>query len=442
MSAPPAPRSDVTGAVAEPAVTVDAAGRPMRRRLLIVAYHFPPIQESSGVLRTLAFAKYLPENGWDVTVLTAHPRAYGLARDENLAMIPAGTRVVRAFALDAQRHCSIKGRYPSWLAVPDRWQTWIAGATLAGRKVIRDWRPDVIYSTFPIASAHVIGLLLHRWSGLPWVADFRDPMTGVPPPPSAVAQRSYAWVERQVFTHATAVTVTTPGTREMYERAYPGPNAPGITAIGNGFDEELPGLATVTAPPPPSGRKVRLLHSGLIYAEQRNPEFFLQAIGELKRAGRISAGRLEIVLRASGNEQDYERRIAQLDVGDIVTLAPAIGYGEAMQEMGSVDGLVILQGANCSRQVPAKLYEYLYAGRPILGITNRDGDTGRLLREFGFDAIAALEDVEAIKDVLPRFVDDLSSGSVRVPSREAVMRLSRRERTVELAQLLDRLVPR
>ncbi|NUQ46790.1 MAG: hypothetical protein HUU22_12255 [Phycisphaerae bacterium] len=77
-----------------------------------------------GVTRATRVAKYLPGNGWNPIVLSAHPRAYEECRDDLLKSIPAKTRVVRAFALDAARHLGIMRKYPSILALPDRWSTW------------------------------------------------------------------------------------------------------------------------------------------------------------------------------------------------------------------------------------------------------------------------------------------------------------------------------
>ena len=83
----------------------------------------------------------------------------------------------RVFALDTQRHLSFRGRYPRALALPDRWVSWCLGAILSGYRTIRREKCDVILTTFPIASAVLIGWILHRLTGTPWVADFRDSMT-------------------------------------------------------------------------------------------------------------------------------------------------------------------------------------------------------------------------------------------------------------------------
>lgn len=86
-------------------------------------------------------------------VLSAHPRAYANSGDNQLCDIPSDVVVQRAFALDTSRPLSYKGRYPSFLALPDRWVSWLAGAGPAGVRLVRKYRPEVIWSTYPIATA-------------------------------------------------------------------------------------------------------------------------------------------------------------------------------------------------------------------------------------------------------------------------------------------------
>ena len=92
----------------------------MRKRLLMIAFHYPPCHGTSGSQRTLAFTRYLVDHGWDPALLTVRPSAYETTSDSELAKIPSGMTVSRAFALDVARHLAILGRYPSRLAVPDR----------------------------------------------------------------------------------------------------------------------------------------------------------------------------------------------------------------------------------------------------------------------------------------------------------------------------------
>ena len=104
------------------------------RRLLIIAYHFPPCAGSSGLLRSEKFARYLPEFGWETSILTVHPRAYESVDSHYKEMGQAP--VVRAFALDTKKHLSFRGAYLDWMALPDRWLSWVFGAIPSGLRMI------------------------------------------------------------------------------------------------------------------------------------------------------------------------------------------------------------------------------------------------------------------------------------------------------------------
>ena len=139
----------------------------MVKRVLMVAFHFPPLVGSSGIQRTLRFAQHLPDFGWQPAVLTAHPRAYPKACRDSVREIPHGLEVRRAFALDAARHLAVRGAFPRLLALPDRWWSWWLGAVPAGLRLIRTFKPDVLWTTYPVATAHLIGATLHRLTAIP-----------------------------------------------------------------------------------------------------------------------------------------------------------------------------------------------------------------------------------------------------------------------------------
>ncbi len=414
----------------------------IRKKLLLVAYHFPPFQGSTGVHRTLAFSKYLAENGWDVTVLTAHPRAYPSVSEQNALAIPPHVRVVRAFALDTQRHLSLFGRYPSALAVPDRWQSWIAGGVVSGMRIIREWAPDAIMSTYPIASAHVIGAKLQRRSGLPWIADLRDPMLQEEYPADARLRRAYAEVEESIHRQAACVTVTTEGTADLYRERFRDRPAGFIEIVPNGFDEESFRHLKVQEPGARQTphRKLRFLHSGLLYPKERNPSDFFAALAELQAEGVLNPEDVEFAFRGSGNEDAYNRDIERLRLGDLVRLLPSIPYSQALTEMNDADACMLLQASNCNQQIPAKVYEYLYCRKPIFALTDPVGDTGRLLADLGITPVTPLDDKEQIKIALPRFIERLRNASTFTPELSAVLRYSRRNLTAALARVLERTV--
>lgn len=407
-------------------------------RVLMVAFHFPPMKGSSGIQRTLRFVQHLPEFGWEPLVVSAHPRAYPSTGDDDLLRdIPAGTVVERAFALDTARHLSLGGRYLRAAALPDRWITWFPAAVAAGLRLIQRYRPQVLWSTFPIATAHLVGLALQRLTGLPWVADFRDPL-GQPSYPSHGPTRKAYWaVERATVRRAARCVFTTPGTLRTYAARYPQLPRDRWCLIENGYDEQSfqEAEALVDRYKNENGAKV-LLHSGLLYVSERNPTAFFDVLAELQQEGRISPEKLQVVFRASGHTEEYRTLISARGLESLVRLEPPIAYREALAEMLGADGLLLFQAANCNDQIPAKTYEYLRARRPILALTDEAGDTAAVLRTTPSAIVVPMDSREMIKTAVPNFLCRLESRPEAVQSR---MQHSRRERTKGLSRVLDTL---
>jgi hypothetical protein len=407
--------------------------------VLLIAYHFPPLQGSSGIQRTLSLCRHLPDFGYRPLVLSVSPRAYPQTRDDQLDRIPPGIPVVRAFGLDSARHLAIRGRYLALTARPDRWISWWLGAVPAGWRLLRRHRPAVIWSTQPIPTAHLIGLALHRHSGLPWVADFRDSMTEDDYPPDPRLRAVRRRVEQATVRQCTRASFTAPGTLAMYAARYPQLPSERWALIPNGYDEEaFPG--PLPDPPGPATGPMLLVHSGLLYPNERDPRAFFRALAQLERAGRLPGQGLEIRLRAPGSEDYYTRLLADLDLASRVELAPTLPYREALREITRASGLLLFQASNCNHQIPAKLYEYLRARRPILGLTDPRGDTAGALRAAGIDTILPLDDTEAIKTGLVRFLEALRKGTAPVATPEHIQSHSRRRTTEAFARLFDRIL--
>jgi len=403
----------------------------------MVAFHFPPLAGSSGIQRTLRFAAHLPSFGWQPTVLTAHSRAYERTSQDLMAEVAPEVAVERAFALDTRRHLSAFGRYPWWLASPDRWTSWRWGAAFAGSRLIRRRRPDVLWSTYPIATAHVIGADLHRRFGIPWVADFRDPMAQEGYPPDPRIWSAFKAIEEHTVGTARWSVFTTPGAARVYERRYPR-FAANIRVLPNGYDEAsfaaLDGLAT----DPLTAGATTLLHSGVVYPSERDPTNLFEALGRLVSSGAFAQGKLRLRFRASGNDTMLRELSRRHGLQEIVEVLPPIEYRDALAEMLRADGLLILQAANCNEQIPAKLYEYLRARRPILALTDPAGDTAAAVRDAGIGAIARLDSTDEIALALVEFVEAIRRGQAALPETSAVARLDRREQARDLSSLLEK----
>jgi len=405
----------------------------------MIAYHFPPLAGSSGIQRTLRFVQHLPALGWQPLVLSARPRAYENTSDDLLADVPAATVVRRAFALDTARHLQLKGRYLAWMARPDRWISWRIDAVRQGLRLIEEYKPGAIWSTYPIATAHVIASKLHRKTGIPWIADFRDPMAQDGYPPDPRTWQSYLAIEADAAARARYCVFTTPGAARMYQQRYPGAAAR-MVVLENGYDEES--FASVAPQATPDStladgkRPLLMLHSGIVYPSERDPTQLFEALGRLQKAGTLSPAELHIRFRASVHD-DLLQRLAQAHGAQgFIELCPAIPYREALAEMLAVDALLVMQASNCNAQIPAKIYEYLRAGKPILGLTDPDGDTAGVLRGAGLNDIARLDSADEIVRVLPALVHDWRQGNAALPSVQAVQQASRRGRSQALASLL------
>lgn len=412
----------------------------MTRVVLLVAFHFPPAAMGSGHLRTLGFARYLPDFGWKPLVLSALPMAYPRTLPIQAGAIPNGCIVRRAFAPDISRHLAIRGHYPGILAQPDRWALWRPAAVAAGLRMIRRFRVDALWSTYPIMSAHCIAHALHRQTGLPWIADFRDPVaTSVEPgnPHSFASQ--HRWETRIIHT-ASRVVLTTPGACAAYAKRYPEAKDRGrFSVIQNGFDEAI--FTDLPESSPRAGRPLLLVHSGMLYAQGRNPRAFFEALANLKSKRALDAGTTRIRLRASGSDAAYRAELATLGIDNLVELAPPISNHAALEEQARADGLLLFQGAEFDRQIPAKLYEYLRIGRPIFAAVSEAGDTAKLLRRTGGAELAPIDSPEQIATKFVAFTRAVRNGTFRLAPEEVVAGYSRRSGTAELAALLDEIVP-
>ena len=409
--------------------------------VLYIAYHYPPVLGSSGVHRTLAFTRHLLDHDWRVRVLTVSLKAYQRWSEEQLSFIPQQVEVIRAYARNVAKHFTIKGKYWSGMALPDNWQSWIIGGVLSGLKAIVKERPTVLVSTYPIASAHLIGYILHKITGIPWVADLRDPMAQDDYPKDRKAKKIFQWLEKKIVNHCAAAIVTTPGAKQLYVDRYPDTKEGFWHIVPNGYDAKLfDELADKpeqgTAPPPSNSHKAIVLHSGIIYPYERDPSQFFQALAELKASNQISADVLEVRLRASGHEQQFSTQVTALGIDDIVVFAPTIPYQQALDEMMSVDGLLILQAANCNYQIPAKAYEYIRVQKPVLALTPTEGDTGQLLAEAGNSYIAPLDDKDAIKTAILDVVAAIQQQSFAPMTTAKLASYSRQQQAHHFEEIL------
>jgi glycosyltransferase involved in cell wall biosynthesis len=406
---------------------------PAVRRVLVIAYFFPPLG-GAGVQRTLKFVKYLPQFGWRATVVSTRSGLYGARDPELVREIPEGTRVVRAPAVPVARWLAIAlyklglRRLMPWVSWPDGGYGWAPVAFVAAWRQVRRQRPDVILSTSSPYGAHLVGLMLHRLTGIPWVADFRDEWAANPhlaDQPRALARLS-ARAEAAITRHADHVVVAA----DYFALAGDAGLAGRRTTVTNGVDaDDVP--ADHDGAPPTD--RFRLSFVGTLYGPiDLHP--VLAALERLITEDVIDPERFELRVVGSIWIPDF----AAPD-GVPVTQTGYLDHEQAIAEMRSASALVLFVPES-SLAPSGTIFEYLAVERPIICVTREDNLAAQLVREWNAGSVARPSDLDANVAALQTLYRRWEAGDLEPPAgtRERVFaRYSRRELTRQLATVLE-----
>jgi glycosyltransferase involved in cell wall biosynthesis len=414
------------------------------KRALFVAYHYPPESSSSGVLRTLKYSRYLGRFGWHVTVLTPTRDAYEVTDPKLEEQIPGDVRVVRTRFIDVKRHLAIRGSYPSFLAIPDRWIGWWPWAVAAGRRAVRDDRVDLVYSTSPHATAHLIGLALSRHAGIRWVADFRDPWYEEPPEAGTTRTAQFAArrLERLVVRRADRIMASTARLRDTLANRYPGEPREKFVAIPNGYDEE--DFSLVVRPSRPSSDELLIVHAGYINGNYRDPRPVLEAVRRAGETGLVALRRIRVRFLGGGpfgESLEMKQAVERAGLASRVEFLPRVSYATSLAELSRAGMLLLLQASpDTVDLVPAKLFEYLRAGRPVLALVP-EGATAEIMREVGGGWVVNPADSSALRDAIVTAYRAWVSGSLDsvTADQAALQKFSRERLAAQLAGHFDAL---
>lgn len=346
------------------------------RGLLLVASRFPPAG-GSGVQRVAKWASHLPALGWSPSVLTMRERP-GYPRDPSLLSgLPTGlpverTRAVDAWilgaALEARGLRTIGEALRLAASFPDADAGWAPSALVRGLALARRHQARVVLSSAPNWTAHLVGSLLARLLGLPWVADFRDEWTDHP---TFAADGLHAALARRLegawLRQADLVLATSEASRDRFRER----GARRVEAIRNGFDpDDLPGAPWS---PSPRGEALRFLYAGALYGPS-DPRQFLATLARLIERGQLPAS--EVRVRFAGSWWDH-RVIASYPWLDV---AGYVEHASLAEEYRNAHVLLLFM-SGWPRCVLGKLFECAATGRPCLAYVQPGGETAQLLRE-------------------------------------------------------------
>ncbi len=396
------------------------------KRVLIITYYWPP-SGGAGVQRWLKFAKYLPEFGWQPVVYTPSNPEYPSIDESLLKDVPESCEVIRqpitepydlyrkvvglksgekiqtGFLTESEK--PKKGEaFARWVRgnffIPDARMLWVKPSVKFLVKYLKDHPVDLIVSTGPPHSMHLIARKLKARTGLRWIADFRDPWTNIDFYEelrlTPMADRKHRRLERQVLEESDAVLVI--GTTMKTEFAQ-SVSAAKIHVVPNGFDAEdsenesvLPDAAFTIA------------HIGS-FSPARNPHTLWKALAELKREGH-SAGTMRI--KTVGKvDVSVRRSIDEAGLTENFIHIPYLPHDQVIREQKKSSALLLVVNntKNAKGILTGKVFEYLASKRPIVAIGPRDGDLAALLHETKGGPVFDYADVDKLKKHLIRLYE-------------------------------------
>jgi glycosyltransferase involved in cell wall biosynthesis len=438
-----------------------------KKKVLIIAYYFPP-SGGAGVQRTLKFIKYLPPLGWEPVVLTVRDADYPAYDDSLLAELPPDLQIYRTFipepyqlyrkltgrqmneavdiatlSRDSKQRKKFSERLAEWIRatffIPDARVGWLPFAVAAGLKIIKKEHINVIYSSAPPYTCHLIGYWLKKFTGRPWVADFRDSWIGwlSSAKRPALPDRIDRYLERAVLKSADHILTVSKGIAQDLGSRNPDLVDERWQWLPNGYDgADFEGITT-----PPSNNKFVITYTGSLYGH-RNPYYLLQAVAELmtELADLKKNLKLTFVGRIGGfiEEMLHEPRFEGM-----IKIVPYVPHQQSIQYLLASDILLlIIDDAPANKGIlTGKLFEYLGARKPILALAP-EGDAADLIREVKAGIVVHPSNINQIKQALKNYYARWKNNSLNNEQlgKEKIRAFDRRELTRRLGEVLDNLV--
>jgi glycosyltransferase involved in cell wall biosynthesis len=430
------------------------------KKALIITYYWPP-SGGAGVQRWLKFAKYLREFGWEPVIYTPENPEYpaidpSLEKDipENIQVIRkkiiepysvykrfVGRRKddhIKSGFLSEKKHPSLAEKISVWirgnLFIPDARKFWIKPSIKFLTGYLQSNPVDVIISTGPPHSMHLIALGMKNKLGLRWLADFRDPWTHIDYYDDLMLTRSsdrkHKALELQTLQQADKVVVVSEGMKALFQTICPRD----YEVITNGYDED-----DLPDEPVEPDNKFSIAHIGSM-VKTRNPEALWRALGELVTTDPAFAADLEIKLVGQADWMVMES-IKKHKLEKHLRIIHYLPHDEVIREQmkSAVLLLIINNTPNAKMILTGKFFEYLAAGRPILCIGPEDGDAAQILNQTGGGLVADFIDHHSLK----QHISSLYNGYLNKPQTAynlCISTFSRRNLTKKIAGILEQII--
>jgi len=430
-----------------------------KRKVLIVSFYFPPTNSIAAV-RVGKFAKYLPQFGWQPIVLTAD-KVKGYSQTLPVEINEANIIRTPYFAFGPTIYYELTGGQRTIYQAPPKISTWRKALyklirlmrpvytlpvirTLAlepigwyrpalkkGLETISKEKIDIIFSSYGPSLSHFVASKLHKQTGIPWVAEFRD-LWSLNPYFRKIQPLHFfeKELEKKVLKNSDLlVTVSEPAAKQLESL-----HSKEVATIHNGFDaEDYTENVSLTG-------KFTITYTGNIYPGKRDPTPLLQAVAVMKGEGRISANDFEVRFFGGDTLASLLHTIEEYHINEIVKIYGLIPFEESIRRQKESTVLLFLGWNDPSEKgaYTGKIFEYLGARRPILAVGLKGDVVDELLKETGAGVL--VNEVNEIKTLLSQWMHEFKqSGEVLSHFRHdsgAVSRYTRKQQVAKLAQLL------
>jgi glycosyltransferase involved in cell wall biosynthesis len=425
------------------------------KTVLLITTSFSP-DGSGGSFRVAKLAKYLPSYGWVPHILTTtsgldkwpDDRRFVISRAPMFGFVMATYLKVKgwwgrlrkgkeekASVADSKVNVNQR-RLAEYLLVPDEYVQWVLGALVVGGYVIAKNKPHVIYSSSPAPSALLVGYLLHCFSGIPWILEFRDLWSQNPfrsPRPFGWLERLEQRIERKIVCRASKIIVTSEHYRTDLLTKFPELDGRSIKYAPNGYDPE--DFDGVTAK---KFCKYTIIHTGNFYG-RRTSRDFLEGFDLFLRNVSISKEDCQVLLIGRTNV-DTQNDIDRLGLNDVVFQKGEFTPARTIEYMLGADLLLLVPGPGRGT-IPGKTYEYMAAGKPILALADEGGAIWKMVTELGLGEAVKCDDVDSIACSILKFYDYKSNNLSHyfLDLTEQRSRYSRKEIARKVALELDEI---
>ncbi|MGJ8684363.1 MAG: glycosyltransferase [Nonlabens sp.] len=427
----------------------------MKKPVLIIAYYWPPAG-GPGVQRWLKFTTYLPQHGYDVTIVVPENPDYPVIDESLVAEIPKHIKVIKvpinepsrwASSLSRKRTKNLqKGILPKnagplqramiWmrgnLFIPDARVGWKSRVLKAVHPYLLEHKSPTVITTGPPHSVHLIGLeLKKKYTGFKWLADFRDPWTTIGYHKhlkiGASAQKKHERMEQEVLDTADLLMVTSPHTGREFASKTKTP----LQVITNGYD--IQEAATTRQPK----GAFTISHVGTLLSD-RNPKLLWEALADLCYSDASFQAHLQLQFAGNVSDEIIES-IKPYGLEENLKLLGYVSHQQAVEMMYDSQCLLLIEidSEDTKAIIPGKIFEYFASRRPIIAIGPKDADVENMLQHTHSGNYFNYQDKQALKNHILEKYELYKNGNNEGNTHNSIARYKRSFLTETLAKTIE-----